>query len=53
MDKDSTYYIIGLTLLCIGTIVGKSPYDLILYVIALLFFIISIILTIKEYKNLK
>lgn len=52
MDKDSTYFI-GLTLLCVGTIIGKSPYDLILYFIALLFFIISIILTIKEYKKLK
>lgn len=53
MDKDSTYFYIGLLLLCVGNIIGKSLYDLILYVIALFFFIISIILTIKQYKKLK
>lgn len=53
MDRDSTYFYIGLLFLCVGTIFGKSPYDLILYIIALLFFIISIILTIKQYKKLK
>lgn len=52
MDRDSTY-IIGLSFLCLGTAIGKSPYDLILYVIALFSFIISIILTIKQYKKSK
>lgn len=53
MDKDTAYFDIGLLFLCVGTIFRKSPYDLILYIIALLFFIISIILTIKQCKKLK
>lgn len=50
MDKDSSS-ILGLSFWCIGTVIAKSPYDLILYIIALFFFIVSIILTIKQYKK--
>lgn len=59
MEKDSIsiYFKIGTLLSFIGLLIQiffeKSLFDTLFYILALVFFLVNIVVTIKQYKNLK
>ena len=59
MEKDSIsiYFKIGTLLSLVGLLIQilfeKSPYDTFFYVLALVFFLVNIAVTIKQHKKLK
>lgn len=56
-DSISIYSYIGTLFAVIGLLIQilfeKSPYDTLFYVFALVFFLVNIAVTIKQYKKLK